>query len=68
MAGVFMSCLDVASTSAESLTAAIDTVIGSYSGNPQDQVLIQPMLFEVAASGVFMIHGGAWRTLLCHQF
>ncbi|MBT8363650.1 MAG: pyruvate, phosphate dikinase, partial [Deltaproteobacteria bacterium] len=56
MAGAFTSCLDVASNSDETLTAEIETVVGSYAGNPQDQVLIQPMLCEVAVSGVIMTH------------
>lgn len=56
MAGAYTSCLDVASNSDETLTSKIETVIDSYSGNPQDQVLIQPMLCDVAVSGVIMTH------------
>jgi hypothetical protein len=56
MAGAYTSCLNVASNSDEILTAKIETVVASYSGNPRDQVLIQPMLGEIAVSGVIMTH------------
>ena len=66
MAGVFTSCLDVESTNIEALATSVDTVSGSYSGNSQDQVLTQPILFEVTVSGVTMTQdvGMAHLTML----
>ena len=53
-AGVFLSLLDV---NFEGLDVAIDKVIGSYARpNPQDEVLIQPMLRNVIRSGVAFSH------------
>ncbi len=56
MAGAFRSCLDVDSLNEEDLRNAIEKVIRSYSGNPLDQVLVQPMIRRVSLSGVIMTH------------
>lgn len=56
MAGAYDSVLNVSASDAHSLTQAIETVVNSYSGNPYDQVLVQPMVAEVALSGVVMTH------------
>jgi choline kinase len=53
-AGRFESVLDVPIDDDEALTTAIETVLSSYDGRPDDQVLIQPMVENVAASGVVM--------------
>lgn len=54
MAGAFTSCLDVSSDSLQDIQAAIAKVLACYSGNPNDQVLVQPMLQGVTMSGVIM--------------
>lgn len=52
-AGAFASVASVPANSAESLSAAIRTVIASYrTKDPEDQVFVQRMLRNVAASGV----------------
>ena len=56
MAGAYRTCLGVDARNSEAVEAAIEEVIASYSGNPNDQVLIQPMLENVAVSGVIMTH------------
>lgn len=56
MAGAFESHLDVNGNDEEAVRAAIQLVIQSYSGNPYDQVLVQPMLKDVALSGVMMTY------------
>ena len=53
-AGAFESVLDVAPTDETALGDAIDAVIDSYDGNPANQVLVQPMVDDVTASGVVM--------------
>ncbi|ARS90819.1 PEP/pyruvate-binding domain-containing protein [Natrarchaeobaculum aegyptiacum] len=60
-AGRFESILDVRLED-EALTDAIETVIDSYDDNPDNQVLVQPMVEDVAASGVAMtrtVEGGS---------
>ena len=56
MAGAFMSRLGVDGGNRQALQSAIADVVASYSGNPNDQVLVQPMLDDVALSGVIMTH------------
>lgn len=52
-AGAYTSVLNVDGRSGESLKAAIEKVIASYpDGHPDNQVLVQPMLEQVVASGV----------------
>jgi hypothetical protein len=55
-AGAHHSCLEVDGSDRAAVAAAIERVIASYSGNPRDQVLVQPMLTDVAVSGVIMSH------------
>jgi hypothetical protein len=58
MAGAFTSCLNVSTTMAGELNAAIEQVIASFAGHQADgnQVLIQPMLTDLQMSGVVMTH------------
>jgi hypothetical protein len=56
MAGAFVSRLGIDSGNRTILRKAIDDVVASYGGNPGDQVLVQPMLHDVAVSGVIMTH------------
>ena len=56
MAGAYRTCLDVDGQNTDAIDSSIESVIASYSGNPNDQVLIQPMLENVAVSGVIMTH------------
>lgn len=53
MAGAFVSILNV-KTDPENLDSAIQKVIASYDGNPHNQILVQPMVQNVAMSGVVM--------------
>jgi choline kinase len=53
-AGRFESILDIPSDDKSALIDAIERVIDSYDGNPSNQVLVQPMVGSVAASGVIM--------------
>lgn len=54
-AGAFASRLNVDGSDLAMLTQTIGEVIASFDGkNPQDQVLIQPMLSDIAVSGVIM--------------
>lgn len=60
-AGAYASVLDVDSGDAARLRQAIEEVVASYpDGNPANQVLVQPMVGEVVASGVAFT-----RTLTC---
>lgn len=54
MAGAFESVLNVNVKNREDLATAIDTVINSFDSNPENQVLIQPMVEDVRMSGVIM--------------
>ncbi|MBU1610220.1 MAG: pyruvate, phosphate dikinase [Proteobacteria bacterium] len=54
MAGAFESILDVDSRQRPRLEEAISLVVASYGGDPADQVLIQPMVEDIKASGVIM--------------
>lgn len=69
MAGAFTSCLNVSTTLAGELRAAIDQVIASFAGHQADgnQVLIQPMLTDLQMSGVVMTydleHGAPYYVL-----
>lgn len=56
MAGAFRSLLAVDATRGDILSAAIEQVADSMTGNPSDQVLVQPMLDDVVVSGVIMTH------------
>lgn len=64
MAGAFLSKLNVDSSSRAELEAAIDQVVRSMTGNLRDQVLVQPMVNDVAVSGVIMtfdmVHGAPY--------
>ena len=52
-AGAYTSILNVERGSADELMSAIEEVIASYpDGHPENQVLVQPMLDRVLASGV----------------
>lgn len=53
LAGRFLSCLDVDEAD---LAAAIERVARALTGDPEDRVLIQPMLREIAVSGVLTTH------------
>lgn len=55
-AGVYRSHLGVNGADAAALERAIESTIASYGGDPADQVLVQPMLEDVAVSGVLMTH------------
>lgn len=54
MAGAFESILDVDGGDLDELGKAIGLVIASYKGDPSDQVLVQPMIMDIKASGVIM--------------
>ena len=56
MAGAYQTCLSVDGSSRDAVESAIENVISSYSGDPNDQVLVQPMLPDVAVSGVIMTY------------
>lgn len=53
-AGRFESILNISPGDKPRLADAIETVIDSYDDNPDNQVLVQPMVEDVAASGVAM--------------
>ena len=55
-AGAFASCLDIDSGDPRAVREAIQTVADSFAGDPEDQVLVMPMLREVTLSGVIMTH------------
>ena len=55
-AGAYTSVLNVDGADAAATAGAVDRVAGESSGHPQDQVLVQPMLEEVALSGVIMTY------------
>ena len=55
-AGAFASCLDIDSGDPRAVRTAVQTVIESFEGDPEDQVLVMPMLREVTLSGVIMTH------------
>lgn len=56
MAGAYCTCLSIDGSSSGAIGAAVEEVLDSYSGDPNDQVLVQPMLPDVAVSGVIMTH------------
>ena len=56
LAGAFASFLNVDASQELEIQESIDKVIHSYSDNPNDQVLIQPMLQDVILSGVIMTY------------
>lgn len=56
MAGAFRSLLAVDATCDTALVRAVEQVAASMTGNPADQVLVQPMLNDVGVSGVVMTH------------
>jgi hypothetical protein len=56
MAGAFKSCLGVDSVDTSALRLSIEEVLGSFSGHPHDQVLVQPMVDDIAVSGVITTH------------
>ena len=56
MAGVFKSCLNVNGRIQNDIILAVESVIASYSGNPHDQILIQPMIPNISVSGVITTH------------
>ncbi|MCW5619887.1 MAG: hypothetical protein KIS79_02105 [Burkholderiales bacterium] len=67
MAGAFLTRLDVDSTNAAEVAAAVDAVVAAMTGNPRDQVLVQPMLHDVAVAGVILsydlTHGAPYYVL-----
>lgn len=56
MAGAYLTCLSIDCDSQRAIESAINDVITSYAGDSKDQILIQPMLPNVAVSGVIMTH------------
>ncbi|MCA9407327.1 MAG: pyruvate, phosphate dikinase, partial [Candidatus Omnitrophica bacterium] len=54
MAGAYHSCLNIDCTDEIQLIDAINKVIGSYNENLNDQILIQPMISDIAVSAVIM--------------
>jgi hypothetical protein len=61
-AGAFTSCLDIDSGDPQAIRKAVQEVINSFDGCPEDQVLVMPMLTGVTMSGVimtFVIDSGA---------
>ena len=54
MAGAFKSVLNVNIKNIDDIINSIKTVIKSFDNNPENQVLIQPMVEDVAMSGVIM--------------
>lgn len=57
-AGAYTSLLDIDGTASPALQAGIEHVIASYpDSNPRNQVLVQPMLEGVIASGVAFTRG-----------
>ncbi len=61
MAGAFLSLLDVDGSNPDAVANAIDRVAQSMTGDSRDQVLVQPMISDVAVNGVIMtydmVHG-----------
>ena len=54
-AGAFVSAIATAADDPQLMSAAVDTVVASYlSGNPTEEVLVQPRLRDVVAAGVMM--------------
>jgi hypothetical protein len=62
-AGAYASLLHVRADT-QSLADAVEEVVGSMSGNPRDQVLVQAMVSDVAVGGVIMtydlVHGAPY--------
>lgn len=56
MAGAYASVLDVDAADPEAIRRAVESVVGSMGGQSGDQVLVQPMLDAVSASGVITTH------------
>lgn len=58
LAGVYKSCLNVPADSIDDIDAAIDNVAESFGDNtdPDNQILVQPMITAVQMSGVVMTH------------
>ncbi len=54
MAGAFESVLNVQANNKDEIIKSINTVIESFDNNSKNQVLIQPMVENVAMSGVVM--------------
>ena len=54
MAGAFESVLNINITNRNEIVKSINAVITSFDKNPENQVLIQPMVQDVAMSGVVM--------------
>ena len=56
MAGAYDSVLNVKANDVLAVRDAVHRVKRSYSGNPMDQILVQPMVQNIALSGVVMTH------------
>jgi len=54
MAGAFESFLNIKTRNMDDIKQAINCVIDSFDDNPQNHVLVQPMVENVAMSGVVM--------------
>jgi len=54
MAGVFESILNIDVKNKSEIINSVNTVINSFDDNPENQILIQPMVENVAMSGVAM--------------
>ena len=53
-AGAFLSVLDVDASDSEALEEAVKAVADSLPGDPDDQILVQPMVRDLVVSGVIM--------------
>ena len=53
-AGKYTSCLGIRRTDSDFLADSINRVISSFPSNPENQVLVQPMLTSVQVCGVMM--------------
>lgn len=64
MAGAFLTKLNVQGNNHSELETAINQVVNSMTGNPRDQVLVQPMMRDIEISGVIMtfdmVHGAPY--------
>lgn len=56
-AGAFTSILNVPLTEETAVRSAVDTVFASYPNAEDEHVLIQPMVADIAVSGVIMTRG-----------
>jgi glutamine kinase len=55
-AGAYKSCLNIDSGDPQAVREAVQTVVDSFEGHHEDQVIVMPMLTGVTMSGVIMTH------------